>query len=73
MEDSNNKIAIKRKIEEKEWKNKNPKYLFELQKFLDIAENIQEETLRKEVINQMLRCDKTITELAEDIFLKILV
>ena len=73
MEDSNNKIAIKRKIEEKEWKNKNPKYLFELQKFLDIAENIQEETLRKEVINQMLRCDKTITEIAEDIFLKILV
>ena len=53
------------------WKNKDEQYLFELQKFLDISENIQDEELKKEVIAQMLKCDRIITKLAEEIFQKL--
>ena len=54
------------------WKNKNKKYLFELQKFLDLVDNIEDENLRKLIINQMIKCDKNLTNIAEGIFLKIL-
>lgn len=56
---------------ESEWKNKDEIYLFELQKFLDIVENVEDEELRKEIIAQMLKCDKRITQLAETIFKKL--
>ena len=55
-------------FEKSKWKNKNTQYLFELQKFLDIADNIKNENLRKDVIAQMLKCDKRLTQLAEEIF-----
>ena len=58
----------RRTIENSDWNNKDEKYLFELQKFLDITENITDEDLRKEVIAQMLKCDKRVTQLAETIF-----
>ena len=54
----------------RKWKEKNEKYLFELQKFLDIAENIKDEKLRNSVIGQMLRCDEVLTRLAEDMITK---
>ena len=41
------------------------KYLFELQKFLDLLDNVKEEKLRKELIYQLNRFDKVITEIAE--------
>lgn len=53
------------------WKIRNRKYLFELQKFLDLADNIQDEKLRKLIINQMIRCDKCITNIAEKRFKKL--
>ena len=53
---------------ESKWKNKDEIYLFELQKFLDVVENVQDEELRKEIVAQMLKCDKRITQLAEKIF-----
>lgn len=53
-------------LKENKWKNKNNQYLFELQKFLDLADNIKDEDLRKIIINQMLKCDKCITKLAEE-------
>ena len=53
---------------ESRWKNEDEIYLFELQKFLDVVENVQEEDLRREIIAQMLKCDKRITQLAEKIF-----
>ena len=56
--------------EEKIWKNKNQQYLFELQKFLDIADNVEEEKLRKLIIYQMLKCDKCLTKIAEKIIKK---
>ena len=37
-----------------EWKKNNKKYLNEIQKFLDKAENIENEELRRDIIIQML-------------------
>ena len=45
-------------IQNNNWKNKNEQYLFELQKFMDLADNIENENLRKLIIAQMLKCDK---------------
>lgn len=50
------------------WKEKNKKYLKELQSFLDKAENIEDENLRKVLIGQMLKCDDILTKLAEERF-----
>lgn len=55
-------------IKESRWKNEDEIYLFELQKFLDVVENVQDEELRKEIIAQMLKCDKRVTQLAETMF-----
>ena len=55
-------------FEETNWKNKNTKYLFELQKFLDLADNIEEENLKRLIINQMLKCDRCVTNIAEEVF-----
>ena len=49
------KNNINMKIE-KDWKMKSKEYLIEIQKFLDKVDNIENETLRKEIIIQMLRC-----------------
>lgn len=59
-------------IEKNKWKNENKEYLFELQKFLDLADNIEDENLRKLIINQMIKCDKCITNIAEEIFKKLM-
>ena len=58
-------------IQNSNWKNKDKTYLFELQKFLDLTENIQDEELKKEIVAQMLKCDKKVTQLAEEIFYKL--
>ncbi len=58
------------KIENRNWKANGQKYLKELQTFLDKAENIESEELRKEIIFQMLKCDKELTILAEEMFEK---
>ena len=55
-----------KKIENENWKANSQKYLKELQTFLDKAENIQNEELRKEIIFQMLKCDNELTILAEE-------
>ena len=59
-------------IEKNKWKNENKEYLFEFQKFLDLADNIKDENLRKLIINQMIKCDKCITNIAEEIFKKLM-
>ena len=53
---------------EKDWKMKSKEYLIEIQKFLDKVDNIENETLRKEIIIQMLRCDEELTKIAEEKF-----
>ena len=57
-------------FEKVNWKNKNQQYLFELQKFLDIADNVEEDNLRKLIIYQMLKCDKCLTKIAEKMLKK---
>ena len=57
-------------LENTNWKSNSQKYLKELQAFLDKAENIKDEELRKEIIFQMLKCDNELTILAEEIFKK---
>ncbi len=59
-----------KKIEYINWKANGQNYLKELQAFLDKAENIENEELRKEIIFQMLKCDKELTLLAEKMFEK---
>ena len=58
------------KLEYKNWKANGQKYLKELQAFLDKAEAIENEEIRKEIIFQMLKCDNELTLLAESIFNK---
>ena len=53
---------------EKNWKKRSKKYLIELEHFLDMAESIKDEDLRRNVIIQMLKCDDELTKLAEKIF-----
>lgn len=60
----------KKELEKNKWKNENKQYLFELQKFLDLADNIEDEKLRKAIISQMLKCDRCLTNIAEKIFKK---
>ena len=53
---------------DREWKKKSKSYLRELQKFLDKADNIENEALKRDVIMQMLKCDDELTKLAEEKF-----
>ncbi len=41
-------------------KNNNKEYLKELQKFLDLADNIKDDHLKKEIIYQMLKLEKLL-------------
>jgi len=65
---------IKRKTETKEidrkWKEGNKKYLKELQILFDKIENIKDSELKNNILNQMLLCDKVLTEIAEETFIK---
>lgn len=53
---------------DKEWKKESKEYLKEIQKFLDKADNIENEELKNEIIIQMLKCDDELTKLAEKKF-----
>jgi len=58
------------KLENRNWKSSGQKYLKELQAFLDKAENIENEELKKDIIFQMLKCDNELTLLAERMYSK---
>jgi len=53
----------------RQWKETNEEYLYELQKFLDIADNITDERLKLDVIYQMLKCDEVLTKMIEENFI----
>ncbi len=57
----------KEKIDFRKYKQKDNEYLAQLQKFLDITDNIPNEELRLEVVYQMLKCDEILTKIAERI------
>ena len=52
----------------KNWKQGAKKYLAEIEKFLDLAENIKEDELKQKIIIQMLKVDNELTKEAEKIF-----
>ena len=64
MNKNKENLETKNKIEKRKVKNKS--YLKELQKFFDLADNIENEKLRKRIIYQMLKCDETITKIYEN-------
>lgn len=51
----------------REKKKQSKAYLFELQKFLDTAENIQDTEFKNRIIGQMLRCDEALTRILEEV------
>ncbi len=63
-------IELEKHIDEKnrEWKEKNKKYLKELQIFFDRVDNIKNDELRQSIIGQMLICDEILTKIAEEKF-----
>lgn len=46
-------------------KIENKLYLRELEKFLDMVENVENDGLRMDLIYQMLKCDEILTKIAE--------
>jgi len=52
-------------VTNRDWKEKNQRYLRHLQKFLDATDRIKDEKLRNHIIAQMLKCDQALTEIAE--------
>ena len=65
LKNKDNNLLINR-----DWKEKNKLYLREVQIFLDKSDNIKDESLKRKIIGQMLRCDKILTEIAEKNFKK---
>ncbi len=51
---------------ESKWKNKNKTYIFEVEKLLDLVDNIENKRLKEQIIYQYITCDKLITKLAEE-------
>lgn len=49
-----------------DWKMKNKEYLVELQRFLDKVDNVENEELKNDIIQQMLKCDRVITKIAQE-------
>ena len=56
---------------ENKWKNSNKRYIYEVQKLLDLIDNIKDEKLKKEIRYQYINCDRIITKLAEEKIKKI--
>ena len=54
---------------DRKWKEGNKLYLRELQRFLDRVDSIEDCELGRSVTNQMMICDKVLTEIAEDMFM----
>lgn len=65
MKLKDNPIEDEQLANNREWKEKNEKYLTNLQKFLDATDSIKDEELRRHIIGQMLKCDLVLTEIAE--------
>lgn len=64
------KDKIEGELNNRKWKEENEKYLKELQRFFDKVEKIDDVELRDNILNQMLQCDKVLTEVAEETFKK---
>ena len=68
IRDMGNIVISKENHVNREWKEKNKKYLKELQIFFDKVDNIEDCELRQSIVSQMLICDSVLTEIAEKMF-----
>lgn len=64
-------LSLEKLLKNQMWKKMNKQYLWELQRFLDLSDNIQDEYIKKILVSQMLKCDKILTQMAEEIFKKL--
>ena len=62
------KDEIKNNLYSMDWKEKSSDYLQALEKFFDVTDNIETETLKMDIIYKMLKCDEILTKLAEKRF-----
>lgn len=64
------KLILEKAVEgiDRIWKEKNHKYLREIQVFFDKVDNIEDKELRQNIISQMLICDEILTKIAEEKF-----
>lgn len=46
-------------------KKTNEEYIKDLERFLDITSNVKDKDLQERIIFQMLRCDRTLTQMTE--------
>ena len=65
MKLKDNSIENEQLANNRGWKEKNEKYLTNLQKFLDATDSIKDKELQRHIIGQMLKCDLVLTEIAE--------
>ena len=65
MKLKNNSIENEQLANNRGWKEKNEKYLTNLQKFLDATDSIKDKELQRHIIGRMLKCDLVLTEIAE--------
>ena len=65
MKLKNNSIENEQLANNRGWKEKNEKYLTNLQKFLDATDSIKDKELQRHIIVRMLKCDLVLTEIAE--------
>jgi len=63
-----NELVVNKDGRDRRWKEKNDKYLRELQIFFDRVDNIKDKELRQSIISQMLICDEILTKIAEEKF-----
>lgn len=62
------KDDIKNNLYSMNWKEKSSEYLQALERFFDVTDNIENETLKMDIIYKMLKCDEILTKLAEKRF-----
>lgn len=60
-------IKKKEESEIEKFKQTNEEYINEITRFLDVVSNIKDEELQEVIIFQMLRCDKILTEMTENL------
>ena len=65
MKLKNNSIENEQLANNRGWKEKNEKYLTNLQKFLDATDSIKDKELQRHIIGRMLKCDLVLTEIEE--------
>ena len=55
---------------QKHWKTKDERYIKELQKLFDLIDNVEDEKLKKNILEQVVKFDNVLTQIIEDKYTK---